>query len=159
MEFFMVLLGLAIVICISWLSKKFWTKVSGVEKRAFALGESEVELNEIIVISPDVKFKSFSMVSRGEGRLFYTTEGRVLFTSLNGKEVGLDLSYDRIQGLEVDEGSVFKAPKLIINYETEARAAETMSFKFPQGQGGNFMNDIKNFKQWISELNGEREKK
>jgi hypothetical protein len=136
---------------IPYLRKKIWRKATGEDKKVPTLDSNETSMNEILVASPEVKFKSFAISSRGQGRLFYTDKKRVLFTSLNGKEIGLDIKFDQIQEVVVQEKLM--STKLIIKYTDENGQQRSNSFKYaPTTTRPQIGEDKKVLNEWKIEL-------
>ena len=158
MEIFTIIVVFVLVFfVIPFLRRKIWTKATGLDKTPNVLAPDEKSRNGFVVISPEVKFKSFAISSRGQGRLFYTDKKRVLFTSMNGKEVGLNVNFDQIRDLYLDEHGL--SLKLIIRYTDEMGLEKSSSFKFdPTDRSIKLGDDKKNFEHWISELNNFRKR-
>jgi hypothetical protein len=150
--FIIIIVAVVVFFVIPFLRNKIWTKATGLDKTPNGMAPDEKSLNGFVVISPEVKFKSFAISSRGQGRLFYTDKKRVFFTSMNGKEIGLKINFDQIQDLYLDEHGLFL--KLIIRYSDEMGLQKSNSFKFdPTDRGIKLGDDKKYFEQWINELN------
>jgi len=108
--------------------RTLWRKTIGIGRSPSILQQDEMPQNELILVARDFQFKGFTLASSRKGRLFFTNRGRILFTSPDGKKIGLEVPFDRLQEATVEMRGFLKHPELSIHYVDENGKKKSVHF-------------------------------
>ena len=145
------LIGIAVILGCGWL---FWTKVRqarGYDEPPVIEGEAQLAIHELQVVAPTVKFKGFSIRSPGEGRLFITADGHLVFANPSGTQVAINIPRADIIGFQVKNAGFFAREQLAVRFSRFGREEE-MCFRLQDyGLAAQARSDPKEtFSAWIA---------